>query len=912
LSATTPCPQGSQIPVFNVAKCDVPCIFPIPLEDWLSDTVIPNAPDAIADCFASPIPLPPPDPLCPSITFYGSDVGGEVPIRFVDPAEAGVYFAVVKTDCCGFDLQLRIDAPCPQLEPLNAVTSLSSSSPEIPCTDEPYAKMLVVADPYDLCRYQLGVDFRFPCMLDDLPGPQGPPGFAPPGYPGPPGGVGPRGPQGTGLVGPQGPQGPQGLSNFTIGPQGPSGFAPPGFSGFTGVVGPTGPQGPHGISGMTVIGEEGEPGPIGSQGPQGYMGPRGYRGGVSSGGGGGGDSVDVETMRRENKNILLYLLGRWSEFRDCPDSPQDYEGTSGCPEAYAWAAYKICKDKYVKVGDFKSAGFWATEVNGREVLKRGAMHPAMWGLGEECRSVRFLDNVHIHSFVPETCACPPDFSPPCLFMEFQLVDRPCEAPSDCGLDCDYFRTIDSAYPSIWGKKRVFEMAYLPPCSIVAWRQLYSGVLYVENRQFRITISPEPFENDPCGSGPQEINFCDPCEDRGGSWSVCINIVGAFGLPLGDCTCVWRGRITRAQMLALTEDCTTAIPTLIEECAPCGDEEALRFIVPGSVKLKCCIPPGCEEAPPPEGCCTDWPTDYEVRIPAVPWNPNLQPCCTEDCYNWLSPPDHEYTPATEYYENPPEDPSPLYYNRFCQVFPSATGSRSWTPTGEPQNYDCQQVLRMWQAAYQDARSYNVSIAEDGVYEYEEDLLPALGCFASFSYERFDHAKSWDLIGQPTGLGGVVAYGNFHYIPGGETLTHYSVMDEIVEYKLRVSIVVTARSTSPPFDGPVVNVRYGTYLRRRSQYCTITTHWYNTYAECTPTRIDDPCSCTSYPVKADQRYTMQCRPFSWRIPLAGSGISYLGNCNGSCACIEPAVVEYDEVTRYGTDYYPTCGQSSTVEG
>ena len=59
MAPTTQCPQGSQDPVFDIVKCDVPCIFPIPTDDWLVNPQVPQAPDDIADCPAVPIVLLP-------------------------------------------------------------------------------------------------------------------------------------------------------------------------------------------------------------------------------------------------------------------------------------------------------------------------------------------------------------------------------------------------------------------------------------------------------------------------------------------------------------------------------------------------------------------------------------------------------------------------------------------------------------------------------------------------------------------------------------------------------------------------------------------------------------------------------------------------------------------------------------
>lgn len=83
MAPTTPCPQGSQAPVFDIIKCDVPCIFPIPDGDWIANPQVPTAPDTIYDCPPYVIPLLEPEPLCPLLTFDGSTGGAQAQVRVV-------------------------------------------------------------------------------------------------------------------------------------------------------------------------------------------------------------------------------------------------------------------------------------------------------------------------------------------------------------------------------------------------------------------------------------------------------------------------------------------------------------------------------------------------------------------------------------------------------------------------------------------------------------------------------------------------------------------------------------------------------------------------------------------------------------------------------------------------------------
>ena len=122
MASTTQCPQGPQDPVFDIVKCDVPCIFPIPGGNWINDPQVPPAPDDIADCPAIPVPLPAPDPLCPEITFDGNPQGGQAQISVVPIGQERAFFRITKGECCDYDFDLEIDFPCPEL------ISLDSSS----------------------------------------------------------------------------------------------------------------------------------------------------------------------------------------------------------------------------------------------------------------------------------------------------------------------------------------------------------------------------------------------------------------------------------------------------------------------------------------------------------------------------------------------------------------------------------------------------------------------------------------------------------------------------------------------------------------------------------------------------------------------------------------------------------------
>jgi len=103
--------------------------------------------------------------------------------------------------------------------------------------------------------------------VDDMTGPQGPPGAH-----GLPGELGPPGEQGP--PGEPGPQGEPGIPSLIQGPPGLPGLQGKlGEEGPQGETGPQGEQGPQGLQGFR--GPQGEPGPQGPTGPSGQQGPAG-------------------------------------------------------------------------------------------------------------------------------------------------------------------------------------------------------------------------------------------------------------------------------------------------------------------------------------------------------------------------------------------------------------------------------------------------------------------------------------------------------------------------------------------------------------------------------------------------------------------------------------------------------------
>ena len=161
MAATTPCPQGSQNPVFDTVKCDVPCIFPIPFVDWLRDDSIPQAPADISDCPTFPIPLPNPEPLCPTIVFNDNPQGGLAIVRVVPIGQENVTFSITKGECCDYAFNMLVDFPCPEVTASTDTAAIQAAISIGACSAVPYAKILITK--LGDCSYDLGLDISLPC-----------------------------------------------------------------------------------------------------------------------------------------------------------------------------------------------------------------------------------------------------------------------------------------------------------------------------------------------------------------------------------------------------------------------------------------------------------------------------------------------------------------------------------------------------------------------------------------------------------------------------------------------------------------------------------------------------------------------------------------------------------------------------
>lgn len=705
MSETTPCPQGPQEPVFDTQRCDVPCIFPIPEEDWFDDPTIPEPPEPVSDCFDVTVRMPAPDPFCPSITFFGSPNGGDVPVRFVPFDAVGYRFEVIKSDCCSFDFQLELFAPCPQIRLADHEESESVSLP--PCVEDPYGRVIV--NKIENCIFELDLDVRFPCMETDIPGPTGPltPGPAgPPGPPsritGPPGFRGPRGfPGSPGVMGMQGPPGVQGMQGFQ-GPQGPQGMQGPGYPG---------PQGPPGM-----------------QGEIGLQGPKGPTGGYTK------IDADPELIERfgmtddpvankaelelTNRNYLLLLLGKYDEYKDCEGVPEPPPSDEGCPESYAWASYKICGDKYVKLRSYRDAGFWATELNGQDVDKKFTMHAAFWGLGAACRGVRFMDTPLATEVLADGCPCPV-VEDRCLVIQFRTAPRPCDPGTNCGMDCETIFAAMDRY-NAWDRKFTLFLLAFNPCEFGSYLErmalLIPFPVFSAALRRRLTIPV-----DECEDGPEEISACEPCRQLVGDWDVCIGLFDGFwhasdpGLDecLGDDLnhpgsfrrppCNWNGTITENRLNEVFANCVSRPVTPTGYCALCGTDAEpdfhLRLIVENSVVVSCCDDEDSESCMGSlEGCQTVpsyVPYRYDIPEPVPPLSPHA---CSEygyvrstDIHQWFPPDVWRIEPG--FFRTLPASAVPIYEALGDRALVTVSSESGWTALLTCFHYELDKAARL---------------------------------------------------------------------------------------------------------------------------------------------------------------------------------------------------------------------------
>ena len=167
---------------FDVEKCPVDPVTKIPDGGLLSDTTVPDAPDAITDCQSSPIITLPRETPCPDLTVTSAVILQGTREDSSVITEPALLFTVTRGTCCEFDFDVRIEIPqiCPTLDfgnagysvevsnafgygyagyyPVNVTSSHAGYAPE------GYINLTIVKDP-ETCAFELdlGLDLTINC-----------------------------------------------------------------------------------------------------------------------------------------------------------------------------------------------------------------------------------------------------------------------------------------------------------------------------------------------------------------------------------------------------------------------------------------------------------------------------------------------------------------------------------------------------------------------------------------------------------------------------------------------------------------------------------------------------------------------------------------------------------------------------
>lgn len=302
-------------------------------------------------------------------------------------------------------------------------------------------------------------------------------------------------------------------------------------------------------------------------------------------------------FQANSSETVLMILGTYDEYKDCPDVPPsppttyanypctDARTSTLCVPAYAYAVYQRCGYVWNKIGDTRTYGVWATEMNGqsfsawrRFVIPRwgGSFNPVT-GLPDpdaDCMGVAFLGTGAGSAL---TCSCPTCLSSPpegkCLAVRFRTLPRP-DDPAECG---GLLTSMDNA--DAWDKE------WIMPFQVIGCTASASNDLFDFEWQFQDGASIG------CDWGPEVFDPCDPCAHWG-------RVFASIGVPGGsEPNCggagTWRGEFLTKDICLLLCDCENGPvrPVDISECNGCGnnqDPPAVWHVIDAStVELICC-------------------------------------------------------------------------------------------------------------------------------------------------------------------------------------------------------------------------------------------------------------------------------------------------------------------------------------
>lgn len=309
--------------------------------------------------------------------------------------------------------------------------------------------------------------------------------------------------------------------------------------------------------------------------------------------------IAVDTDSRSTfrgKDVLLMILGPYQNFTSCPNAPSlpPVASDANCPTAYAWSGYKVCGYNMKKVATYQTSstpgvvgmGFWATGLNGETTSAWRRFHRAWWGWDTEdslvldpevlCGGVRF-ENPSVGAL---NCTCPPWLSAvECFRVRVKYVSDPGPPSGETCAACY------AKMSGFWGTEQT---------AILCNNEM--GCVWQSNE------GPAPmgsatathqaiYEIDPCFTGPDEFDPCDPC-DGFSTLSISINDASSPSGCGGPGNLYVGGRVSSL----------SALKAFVDACANGENPPALTLtnitksgVCPNYIewiKLECC---SCEES-----------------------------------------------------------------------------------------------------------------------------------------------------------------------------------------------------------------------------------------------------------------------------------------------------------------------------
>jgi len=317
---------------------------------------------------------------------------------------------------------------------------------------------------------------------------------------------------------------------------------------------------------------------------------------VNTGGGGG-------NFNANSTETVLMILGEWTDYKDCPGAPpappmtyanlpcDESRTTTPCVPAYAYAVYQRCGYVWNKIGDSRTYGVWATELNGgttsawrRFVIPRwGGNFDPTTGLPDPdavCMGVAFLGG----GGSALTCSCPSwAATGQCLLVNYTVIDRPFPEGNggytDCGNIFTFMDNGDSEGP-YWGRSFTAEINV-------------SGNLCNDNDAgegpFTFMIVYEDTGRNRCYWGPDSFDPCDPCAGFGRFY-----VTGEVNTSNPQINCGGAGHFTgylsEADIRQIICDCAEKELRELVKCNSCDGNETLpplHFIDFETLRFTCC-------------------------------------------------------------------------------------------------------------------------------------------------------------------------------------------------------------------------------------------------------------------------------------------------------------------------------------